>query len=201
MWALLWEGLPEISWKSAQRYGAAALAFCGVLVLFLPLLRNGHAGSILGELIGMSCGVLWTNYGVQCRALGRDLSGAEVTAHTFLRAGRAVCPMAAIELATTAPIPWRADLILVQLFCILAGGVVAFALWTNGLRQWKTSQVYQFNNLIPLSNMAWANVCLGEQITTTFWIAMALVAAGVLAGQANLRKVDIARESLKSPAQ
>jgi drug/metabolite transporter (DMT)-like permease len=90
---------------------------------------------------------------------------------------------------------------LVRLFCIIGGGVAAFALWTSALRQWKTSQVYQFNNLIPLSNMAWANVCLGERITTTFWIAMALIAAGVFAGQSNLSKVDIARESLKSPAQ
>jgi drug/metabolite transporter (DMT)-like permease len=200
VWALLWEGFPEKSWKSGQRYGAAALAFCGVLVLFLPTLRNGHAGSILGELIGVSCGILWTNYGVQCRALGRDLSGAEITAHTFLRAGVLLAPMAAFELATS-PFQWRLDLVLVQVFCILAGGVVAFALWTNALRHWKTSQVYQFNNLIPLSNMAWANVCLGERITATFWVAMLLIAAGVSVGHANLRRIDIARETLKSPAR
>src|SRR5580698_2994366 len=40
VWALLWEGPPEKNWKSFQRYGAAALAFCGVLILFLPTLRR-----------------------------------------------------------------------------------------------------------------------------------------------------------------
>jgi drug/metabolite transporter (DMT)-like permease len=199
VWALLWEGRPEKSWKSAQRYGAAAPAFCGVLILFLPMLRHGRPGSILGELMGMACGVLWTNYGVQCRALGRDLSGAEISAHTFLRSGLLLAPLAMVELSRS-PIPWRLDLLLVQLFCILGGGVVAFALWTGALRHWKTSQVYLFNNLIPLSNMAWANVCLGEPITGTFWIAMLLIAAGVFAGQAKWRRVDIAGETLKSPA-
>lgn len=201
VWALLWEGRPPISWKSAQRYGAAALAFCGVLALFLPTLRNAHAGSVLGEIIGMSCGVLWTNYGVQCRVLGQRLSGAEVTAHTFVRGGLLLAPAGAIELATGGAIHWRLDLVLIQLFCIVAGSVVAFAFWNSGLRHWKTSQVFQFNNLIPLSNMAWANVCLGERITPTFWIAMLLIAAGVFAGQANWRKVDISGETLKSPAQ
>lgn len=199
VWALLWEGRPEKSWKSAQRYGAAALAFCGVLVLFLPMLRNGRPGSILGEIMGLGCSVLWTNYGVQCRALGRDLSGAEISAHTFSRAGLLLAPLAMVELSSS-PIPWRLELVLVQVFCILGGGVVAFVLWTNALRRWKTSQVYLFNNLIPLSNMAWANACLGEPITGTFWIAMLLIAAGVFAGQANWRRVDIARETLKSPA-
>jgi drug/metabolite transporter (DMT)-like permease len=199
VWALLWEGRPEKSWKSAQRYGAAALAFSGVLVLFLPMLWKGRPGNILGEIIGMACGVLWTNYGVQCRVLGRELSGAEIAAHTFLRAGLLLAPLAMIELSRT-PIPWRLDLVLIQIFCILGGGVVAFALWTSALRHWKTSQVYLFNNLIPLSNMAWANACLGEPITGTFWMAMLLIAAGVFAGQSNWRRVDIAAETLKSPA-
>jgi drug/metabolite transporter (DMT)-like permease len=199
VWALLWEERPRKSWKSAQRYGAAALAFCGVLVLLLPLLRTSHARSILGELLGLACGGLWTNYGVQCRALGRDLSGAEISAHTFVRAGLLLAPLAMIELSS-APIPWRPDLVLIQLFCVLGGGVAAFVLWNNALRHWKVSQVYLFNNFIPLSNMAWASACLGEPITGTFWVSMLLIAAGVFAGQVNWSRVDIAGETLNSPA-
>jgi drug/metabolite transporter (DMT)-like permease len=94
-----------------------------------------------------------------------------------------------VELAAGRKIPWRTDLALVQLFCVIGGGIVAFALWNHGLRHWKTSQVYLFNNLIPLSNMAWANVCLREPITARFWISMLLIAAGVLLGQANWQRV------------
>jgi len=83
----------------------------------------------------------------------------------------------------------RTDLVLVHLFCILASGVVAFALWNNALRHWKTSQVYLFNNLIPLSTMVWAHVFLNDTIAPTFWAAMILIGAGVLIGQTNWQKI------------
>ncbi|MGO8697433.1 MAG: DMT family transporter [Limisphaerales bacterium] len=186
VWALLWEGPPQRNWRSAQRYAAAALALTGVLFLFLPSLRESR-GHWPGEILGLSCGILWTNFGVQCHALGRDLSGAEISAHTFWRAGVLLAPFALAELSR-ASVPWRMDLVWAQLFCVLGGGVVAFALWNSGLRHWKTSQVYLFNNLIPLSNMGWANVCLGEPVTHTFWVSMALIASGVMLGQTNLQR-------------
>jgi drug/metabolite transporter (DMT)-like permease len=187
VWALLWEGPPEKNWKSLQRYGAAALAFCGVLILFLPMLRRPSSG-LLGEILGLACSVLWTNFGRQCRSLGRELSGMEISAHTFWRAALLLAPFSVVELVNKI-ILWRTDLALVQLYCIVGGSVVAFALWNHGLRHWKTSQVYLFNNLIPLSNMAWANVCLGEPVTTRFWISMLFIASGVLLGQANWQRI------------
>jgi drug/metabolite transporter (DMT)-like permease len=191
VWALLWEGQPEKNWKSVQRYGAAALAFSGVLVLFLPVLRGGKTG-LPGEILGLACSVLWTHFGRQCRSLGRELSGPEISAHTFWRAGVLLTPLAGVEIAAN-KIPWRMDLALVQLFCIVGGSVVAFALWNNALRHWKTSQVYLFNNLIPLSSMAWASVCLHEHITAGFWLAMALIAAGVLLDQTDWQRIFGAR--------
>ncbi|MGA2542102.1 MAG: DMT family transporter [Verrucomicrobiota bacterium] len=186
VWALLWEGRPERSWKSAQRYGAAALAFCGVLILLWPALRTS-SGSLLGELLGFACSLLWTNFGNQCRVLGRDLNGAEVSAHTFWRAGLILAPFAAGELFTQ-DVPVRSSLILAQMVCVLGGSVVAFAIWNSALRHWQTSRVYLFNNLIPLSTTAWAYFCLGEQLTSTFWPAMILIGAGVFLGQANWEK-------------
>jgi drug/metabolite transporter (DMT)-like permease len=187
VWALLWEGAPARNWRSAQRYVAAALALSGVLVLFLPALGQG-GGRWPGEIVGLSCSVLWTNFGVQCRSLGQELSGAEISAHTFWRAGVLLAPLALAEVST-ASLPWRMDLVWAQIFCVVGGGVVAFALWNGALRHWKTSQVYLFNNLIPLSNMAWAHVCLGEPVTRTFWLAMALIAGGVSLGQANWQRL------------
>ena len=186
VWALLWEGRPEKSWKSLQRYGAAALAFCGVLILLWPAL-HAATGSLPGELLGLACSLLWTNFGNQCRILGRDLTGAEVSAHTFWRAGLILAPFAAGECFTQA-IPFRTGLILAQLVCVLGGSVVAFAIWNSALRHWQTSRVYLFNNLIPLSSTAWAYFWLGEKLSATFWPAMLLIGAGVLLGQANWGK-------------
>jgi drug/metabolite transporter (DMT)-like permease len=92
-------------------------------------------------------------------------------------------PLAGVELLQRGGLVWRWDLVLVQVYCILAGGVVAFALWNQALRHWPTSQVLLFNNLIPISTMTWAHFWLGEKFTPTFWFAMALIIAGVVISQ------------------
>jgi len=186
IWALLWEGWPGRNWSSVRRYGAAALALAGVIVLFWPALKSG-GGSWPGELLGLLSSVLWTNYGRQCRALGAKLSGAETTAHTMWGAGVLLLPISMMELARHG-LPWKPDVALVQLYCIIAGGVIAFGIWTQALRYWPASQVLLFNNLIPLSTMSWAYFWLKEPITPTFWLAVGLVIAGVLIGQANWEK-------------
>lgn len=192
IWALLWEGRPAPNWSSARRYGAAMLALGGVWVLFQPALKSGNT-RWLGEVLGLSSSILWTNYGRQCRALGSGLSGAEVSAHTMWRAGALLLPLGLFEVFHSG-LEWRADLVLVQLYCILPGGVVAFGIWSHALSRWPASQVLLFNNLIPLSTMTWAHFWLGEPVTPTFWTAMALIIAGVALGQLKLedRKIEAA---------
>jgi drug/metabolite transporter (DMT)-like permease len=191
VWALLWEGRPAWSWRTVGRYGAAALALSGVLVLFWPALKAA-GGSWLGEVLGVAASVLWTNYGRQCRALGARLSGAQTSAHTMWRAGLLLMPLGLAEIWQRGLV-WRADLGLVQGYCIVFGGVVAFAIWNQALRYWPASQVLLFNNLIPISTMGWAHVWLREPITPTFWLAMLLVFAGVLLGQTNWQRLIPAR--------
>jgi drug/metabolite transporter (DMT)-like permease len=103
------------------------------------------------------------------------------------RAGVWLLPLAILETARSGLV-WRIDLVWVQLYCIVAGGVVAFAMWNTALRYWPTSRVLLFNNLIPLSTMAWAHLCLKETVTPTFWVAMLLIVAGVVLGQANWQR-------------
>lgn len=191
VWALLWEGRPSKNWTTLKRYGAAGLALTGVLVLFWPALKR-TSGSWLGEILGLTASVLWTNYGRQCRALSGTLSGAQVSAHTMWRAGVILMPLALVEIQQRGLI-WRLDVVLVQVYCILAGGVVAFAIWNNALRYWPTSQVYLFNNLIPLSSMSWARVWLGEPVTATFWMAMILILTGVILAQTSWERIMPAR--------
>ncbi|MDB6019355.1 MAG: hypothetical protein JWR19_3844 [Pedosphaera sp.] len=191
VWALLWEERPARTWRSAQRYGAAALAVTGVFVLFWPALKSGTT-RWLGEALGIATSLMWTVYGRQSRALGTDLSGAELSAHTMWRAGLWLLPFALIEVAVKGLV-WRTDLVLVQTYCFVAGGVIAYALWNNALRQWPTSQVFLFNNLIPLSTMLWAQACLKEPVTPTFWLAMLLIVTGVTLGQGMWQRVVGAR--------
>jgi drug/metabolite transporter (DMT)-like permease len=188
VWALLWEGRPGDTRVALQRYGAALLALTGVLVLVWPALRNTSV-NLPGELLGLAASVLWTNYGRQCRALTQTLSGMEVTAQTMWRAGALMMPLALVELGRGGITITRWE-IGVQGYCIIAGGVAAFGIWNVALRRWPTSKVYLFNNLIPLSTMTWAHFTLGEAVTTTFWLAMALIVAGVILGQWNWLKLE-----------
>jgi drug/metabolite transporter (DMT)-like permease len=187
VWALLWEGRPAKSWLTLQRYAAAFLALAGVFTLFCPTLKASGSHWI-GDVFGVAASVLWTNYGRQCRALSTSLSGAEISAHTMWRAGALLLPLSLIELPRVGLV-FRGDLILIHIFCILAGSVVCFAIWNNALQRWPTSQVLLFNNLIPLSTMWWAHLCLGEPVTPTFWLAMILIVAGVVLGQTNWKKI------------
>ncbi len=187
VWAVLWEGWPGRSWRTVQRYGAALIALGGVAVLLWPALKTAEV-RLRGEVLGLAASVLWTHFGRQCRALGASLSGAEVTAHAMWRAGLCLLPLALVfEVGRARPV-FDAQLLLVQGYCIVVGGVLTFVLWTGALRHWPASQVLLFNNLIPLSTMLWAHYCLGEPVTTTFWLAMVLIAGGVLLGQASLEK-------------
>jgi drug/metabolite transporter (DMT)-like permease len=97
-------------------------------------------------------------------------------------------PLALVEIWQRG-LTWQTQVVIVQLYCVLAGGVVAFAVWSNALRYWPTSQVFLFNNLIPLSTMSWARVWLGEPVTATFWVAMLLIVTGVLVAQTNWERI------------
>lgn len=191
VWALVWEGWPERTRRSALRYGAALLALGGVAVLVRPAI-SARDVSLPGELLGLTASVLWANFGRQCRALSCNLSGAEVTAHTMWRAGVCLMPLALVELAPSGlALDW--NLLGIQVYCILGGGALAFGIWNNALRHWPTSQVLLFNNLIPLSTMLWAYFWLGEPMTSTFWLAMVLIASGVILGQLSLGNAPVPR--------
>ncbi|MDB6054639.1 MAG: protein of unknown function transrane [Verrucomicrobiales bacterium] len=186
IWALLWEGKPDKSWVSVRRYLGAAVEFIGVIVLFLPALKKGSSTNVSGELLALTSSILWTNYGRQCRKFTGRLSGAEISAHTFWRAAILVFPYVMYEIVKRPPL-FTTKLVLIQVYCTVASGIVAFALWNNALKYWTTSKVYLFNNLIPLSTMLWAYIFLKEQLTTTFWISMVMIIAGVLLAQLSFK--------------
>ena len=163
------------------------MAVTGVFILVWPNLR-GQNSSWLGDLFGVGASILWTSYGRECRALSQSLLPPEVSACTFWRAGVILLPVAAVELFTRGA-PVRTNLVLIQLYCIFASGVVAFILWNKGLRWWPTSRVYLFNNLIPLSTMVSAAMFINEPISPTFWLAMFCIVGGVLLGQTNWQRL------------
>lgn len=86
-------------------------------------------------------------------------------------------------------VPLKPHLVGIQVYCVLASGVVAFIFWNNALRWWPTSRVYLFNNLIPITTMLSAYFFIHEPISPTFWMAMLLIVSGVLLGQTNWQRL------------
>jgi len=188
VWATLLEGRPALNRESLKRYAAVLLAVSGVLVLFWPNLKLGPV-HLQGGGLALGASLIWTRYSRTCRALGATLSGAEITAHTMWRAATLLAPLAVIEVFLCGGIVWRLDVVAIQLYCVVCGGVVSFALWNNALKHWPASKVLLAGNLIPVTTMGWAHFCLGEPVTPTFWLATALIVGGVALGQANWEKI------------
>jgi len=189
IWTLIWEERPRWTWNSAQRYGAAMLAVAGVVVLFWPALR-AHSGStnLAGEFCGLAASLTWANYNHQSRHLAKHIDGLEIAANAMWMSGVWLIPLALLEL-------WHHSVLLdarhteVQLFCVIFGGVIPYAMWNSALRHWRTSKVMLFNNFIPVATTAWAYFTLNEPITPTFFTALTLIALGVILGQADWSKI------------
>ena len=194
VWALLWEEKPRRTWASARRYGPALLTLAGIAVLFWPALRTMKL-SLLGECLGLASSVLWTTFSQQVRALSAQLAETEIAAHTMWMAGVWLLPVGLIEVALRGFAVNGAQAGVLA-FCIVFGGVVPYALWNSALRHWRASRVLLFGNLIPLSTGLWAHHFLNEPLTHTFWMAMILVVAGVVLGQADWAKIFSLPENL-----
>lgn len=186
VWIVLAEGRRGSGWEQARRFLAASLAMAGVLVLSWPALHGGRL-NFWGEIMGLIASFLWAAYSLQVRRLSTQLNGTEVAAHTMWMAGVWLLPVGLVELWHHS-VPLDTASLGVMAFCIVFGSVIPYALWNSALRHWPASQVMLFTNLIPLSTSLWALAFLKEPMTSTFWLAMILIVAGVFLGQSHLLK-------------
>lgn len=187
VWALFMEERPRRNWASARRYAAALLALVGVLVLFWPALQSFHF-DLGGEVCGLLASLTWANFNHQSRILARNVKGIEVAAHSMWMSGVLLLPLALWEIFPGG-VPVNAGTLGVQSLNILLGSVVTYALWNSALHHWQTSRVMLFNNAIPLTTLAWAHFFLHEPVTSTFFMAMGFILAGVLLGQLEWEKI------------
>ena len=183
VWGLVFEERPRASWTVVRKYAAACLALGGVVVLLWPKIQAGTF-AWKGDLLAQIASMLWTLYGRECRGLSKDFSGAQITCATMWRAAAWLAPATLWELATV-PIRFTPPLIGVHAYCTVFGGIVAFVFYAHALRFWPVSQVFLFNNLIPASTMAFSYLLMGEEVSATFWIAVAMVTVAVVAGRSD----------------
>ena len=188
VWALLAEQGLRRTWVSVRRYLAALIAVSGVLVLFWPALRTHGTTSLPGELCALGSSFLWAFYSRQSRWLSARVNSLEVAANSMWMAGVILFPLGLWEIVSHGLVVSPARVGVMSL-CIIFGGVIPYAFWSNALRRWPASRVLLFNNLIPITTCIWVHFTLGEAITPTFYLAMALILLGVILEQIDLAGV------------
>lgn len=193
VWALLWEIKQVERLELIKRFAAAFLTLCGVAILFKST-PTDQGSNWIGNGLGLLASVLWTVYSRVCRGFGHRLSSAQINGHNFVRTFVWLLPFAIYDQCTQ-DIPMQIKLWSAQIYSIIAAGVIAFALWTNALKQWPTSRVMLFVNLIPLTTVLCGWIFLNETVTATFWGAMLFVMTGVLLGLADLKWIKRSRLS------
>ena len=77
------------------------------------------------------------------------------------------------------------DAWLAILCSVFGSGIFSFALRSKILRCWPTSQVYPFNNIIPIWTVFWTWLFFREPISTNIWIALVLIVTGVILSTRN----------------
>lgn len=187
VWALLWEIKQVERLELIKRFAAAALTLGGVAILFKSTPLEGDSNWI-GNVLGLLASVLWTVYSRVCRSFGNQLSSGQINGHNFVRTFVWLFPFALYD-QFTQEIPMTLKLWSTQIYSIIAAGVFAFALWTNALKQWPTSRVMLFVNLIPLTTVLFGWIFLNETVGRQFWVAMLFVMIGVFLGMADIGKL------------
>ena len=184
IWALWLESGSHGFRDRIRHWAAAGLAFSGVGLLLWPALHHPDETRWYGELLGLASGWFWTLHSRQGKRLAEGWSGTAVAAHSMWRAGVLLIPIAAFEILRAGKLPpMTPQLVGMQSYCIVLGGVIPFTLWNQCLARWPVSRVALFGNLIPGSTMAWAAIAGFERPSPTFAMSMLLIFGGVVLGQ------------------
>lgn len=171
-------------WRAAA---GTALALGGTLYV---LFRHGadlSRGPLVGDLLLIVGVVAWSLYTAEGREVVGKLGAVPVIAWTIIAGTVLYLPLGLGALLVPA---YRADIAHASaeawwgvVYLIVMTSVVAYLLWAWALAYLAAARVAVFTNLQPLATALMAQAILGERITLGFYVAAAVVIAGVLLAQ------------------
>ncbi|CDX35596.1 conserved membrane hypothetical protein [Mesorhizobium sp. ORS 3359] len=164
---------------NARKLGGLVLAFCGLVAVFSDGIVAGSDTTLLGDLLSLGSGVLWAATSIVIKRSKLVATSAEKLL-LYQLAGAAivgclVMPFAGPPLRAVATLPTLA--LLFQSFYIVA---FTYVLWFWLLRRYPASGLSSFAFLSPVFGVLCGAVVLGEAPTTRIFLALALIAAGLL---------------------
>lgn len=164
---------------NARKLGGLVLAFCGLVAVFSDGIVAGSDTTLLGDLLSLGSGVLWAATSIVIKRSKLVATSAEKLL-LYQLAGAAivgvlVMPLAGPPIRAVATLPTLA--LLFQSFYIVA---FTYVLWFWLLRRYPASGLSSFAFLSPVFGVLCGAVVLGEAPTTRIFLALALIAAGLI---------------------
>jgi drug/metabolite transporter (DMT)-like permease len=181
-----------------------ALALGGTIYVLLRRAAAASGEPLAGDLLLLVAVCAWAIYTAEGRDVVGRLGAFPTIAWTIIAGTVLYLPLGVGALLAPA---YRADIAHASreawwgvAYLIVMTSVVAYLLWYWALGHLAAARVAIFTNLQPLTTALMAQLFLGERVTTGFYLAAAVVMAGVLLAQ--WRATDAAEEALlESPAK
>ncbi|WP_167524384.1 MULTISPECIES: DMT family transporter [unclassified Mesorhizobium] len=164
---------------TARKLAGLVLAFCGLVAVFSDGIGAGSGATVTGDLLSLGAGILWALTSIFIkrsklvatsaeRLLLYQLAGAAVV-------GALVMPLAGPPIREIAALPTLA--LLFQSFYIVA---FTYVLWFWLLTRYPAAGLSSFAFLSPVFGVLCGAVLLGEPLTVRSFLALGLIAAGLI---------------------
>ncbi|MER9463916.1 DMT family transporter [Mesorhizobium sp. M0387] len=164
---------------NARKLGGLVLAFCGLVAVFSDGIAGGTDVTLMGDLLSLGSGILWAATSIVIKRsklvetsaeklLLYQLAGAAIV-------GVLVLPFAGPPIRAVSALPALA--LLFQSLYIVA---FTYVLWFWLLRRYPASALSSFAFLSPVFGVLCGAIILGEAPTTRIFVALGLIAVGLI---------------------
>jgi drug/metabolite transporter (DMT)-like permease len=164
---------------NARKFGGLALAFCGLAAVFADGIAAGTDATLTGDLLSLGSGVLWALTSIFIkRSRLVEASAEKLLLYQLAGAalvGLLVLPFVDAPIREVAALPTLA--LLFQSFYVVA---VTYVLWFWLLTRYPASSLSSFAFLSPVFGVLCGALFLGEPLTIRIFLALALIAAGLI---------------------
>jgi drug/metabolite transporter (DMT)-like permease len=176
---------------TARKIAGLLLAFGGLVLIFSDKLSQPGPDALIGDLMSLGAGLAWALTNVVIK--GTKLAGA--SAEKLLLYQLAVSAVVALLVLPLGGPPIRdgnAVATWAMLFQAVYIVAVTYVMWFWLLRHYPASGLASFTFLTPAFGVLLAGLILGEPLGTTIFLALGLIAAGlVLVNRAPRRPVSL----------
>jgi drug/metabolite transporter (DMT)-like permease len=171
--------LPSDRFALSQWIGLA-LSFAGITVAFGFPGPSADTGQVIGDLMVIAAAVAWGATTVVIKASALNRATPEKTLLYQLLVSTPMLAIAAAlvgERISDAPSAVALWALAYQTVWVVS---ITFVIWFAMILRYSASRVSAFTFLTPLFGVTAGHVILGEPLTTTFLVAVAMVVAGLI---------------------